>query len=220
MSPLVQRSRSSTARTTPYGAGQLIQFQCDAPDPFSFTTSQPSISPPSPGTFEVINLNSPDSEPSSPESNYSAESPPSIPADDTSSLADGEGGQRTTSSRGRPADHIRRPRNAFMIFRSDFWAKQKINKGVETDHRHISRIIGHCWNELPEDEKLKWRVKADLEKLDHEKRYPNYRFTPTPRAQNLSSARYSATARRTCCGVAMLPSFCSPGSKAMNWKRQ
>ncbi|KAJ6627013.1 high mobility group box domain-containing protein, partial [Mycena sp. CBHHK59/15] len=73
---------------------------------------------------------------------------------------------------------IPRPRNAFMLFRSDFWAKQKITKTVEADHRHISRIIGHCWSELSEEEKFEWRVKADIEKLEHAKMYPNYRFTP------------------------------------------
>ncbi|KAJ7456440.1 hypothetical protein FB451DRAFT_1048085, partial [Mycena latifolia] len=78
---------------------------------------------------------------------------------------------------------VPRPRNAFMIFRSEFWAKQKISKTVEVDHRHISRIVGILWNELSEDEKRVFRVKADLEKLEHQKLYPTYRFTPTVRAQ-------------------------------------
>ncbi|KAH6901537.1 hypothetical protein BKA70DRAFT_1308935, partial [Coprinopsis sp. MPI-PUGE-AT-0042] len=39
--------------------------------------------------------------------------------------------------------------NAFILFRSDFWAheKQKIDP-IERNHRDISRIAGHCWRNL------------------------------------------------------------------------
>jgi HMG (high mobility group) box len=79
--------------------------------------------------------------------------------------------------------HVPRPRNAFMIFRSSFWAEAKINRTVEHDHRHISRIIGHCWNKMPEDEKEVWRQKAFDEKAAHERKYPGYRFCPTARTK-------------------------------------
>jgi hypothetical protein len=70
-----------------------------------------------------------------------------------------------------------------MIFRSEFWAEEKITRTVERDHRHISRIIGHCWNQMPEAEKSVWRLKAEQEKLEHGKKYPGYRFMPGSRAQ-------------------------------------
>jgi len=76
---------------------------------------------------------------------------------------------------------IPRPRNAFMIYRSTFWAQQKIPTGIERDHRHISRIIGHCWNNLPEEEKRTWRTKAEEEKQDHLRKYPGYRYSPITR---------------------------------------
>lgn len=79
------------------------------------------------------------------------------------------------------AKRIPRPRNAFMIYRSTVWAQQKIPTGIERDHRHISRIIGHCWNSLPEEEKRLWRVKAEEEKQEHSKNYPGYRYTPVTR---------------------------------------
>lgn len=84
----------------------------------------------------------------------------------------------TPSSRRRSPDRPPRPRNAFMIYRSEIWAKEKITKTVEHDHRHISRIIGHCWNQMPEEEKNIWRRRAEQEKLEHERKYPGYRFTP------------------------------------------
>lgn len=68
-----------------------------------------------------------------------------------------------------------------MIYRSTAWAQQKIPTGIERDHRHISRIIGHCWNSLPEEEKQIWRTKAEEEKQEHLKKYPGYRYSPINR---------------------------------------
>ncbi|KAH7930599.1 HMG-box, partial [Leucogyrophana mollusca] len=83
-----------------------------------------------------------------------------------------------TSSRNRSPNHVPRPRNAFMLFRSAFAAAQKITTNIEHDSRHITRIIAHCWNRLSESEKQVWRDKAAAEKALHALRYPNYRFTP------------------------------------------
>ncbi|KAF4623179.1 hypothetical protein D9613_002018 [Agrocybe pediades] len=78
-------------------------------------------------------------------------------------------------------NHIRRPRNAFMIFRSDFLQSRKIDQSIEHDHRHVSRIVGHCWRMLSEQEKQTWYYKAEMEKLEHIKKYPNYRYSPVRR---------------------------------------
>ncbi|KNZ78175.1 Repressor ROX1, partial [Termitomyces sp. J132] len=80
---------------------------------------------------------------------------------------------------------IPRPRNAFMIFRSEFWAGAKISKSVEHDHRHISRIVGHCWNQLTEEEKAVWRRRAEQEKIEHQIKYPGYRFSPNVRTKQV-----------------------------------
>ncbi|EGO19459.1 hypothetical protein SERLADRAFT_442935 [Serpula lacrymans var. lacrymans S7.9] len=88
-----------------------------------------------------------------------------------------------TWTRNRSPNHVPRPRNAFMLFRSDFLADQKLSTNIEHDHRHISRIIAHCWNGLPEVEKKVWRDKAATEKALHALKYPNYRFAPVGRAK-------------------------------------
>ncbi|KAG6837209.1 hypothetical protein H0H93_013077 [Arthromyces matolae] len=85
----------------------------------------------------------------------------------------------------RSGNRVPRPRNAFMIYRSEFWVKSQISKTVEHDHRHISRIIGHCWNQLPEDQKDYWRGRAEKEKLDHAIKYPGYRFSPNVRTKQV-----------------------------------
>ncbi|KAF9454947.1 hypothetical protein P691DRAFT_799954 [Macrolepiota fuliginosa MF-IS2] len=90
---------------------------------------------------------------------------------------------RPTTSRALAQGRIPRPRNAFMLFRSAFHRERHLAKSVEKDHRHISRIIGLCWAELPEAEKDVWRQKAELEKQQHALAYPDYRFKPTPRTK-------------------------------------
>lgn len=75
---------------------------------------------------------------------------------------------------------VTRPRNAFMLFRTHF-CKNRIAAGVERDHRHISRIVGHCWNMLSDNEKDEWRRLAEREKLEHQRLHPGWKFRPSPR---------------------------------------
>ncbi|KAJ7651974.1 hypothetical protein DFH06DRAFT_995468, partial [Mycena polygramma] len=78
---------------------------------------------------------------------------------------------------------IPRPRNAFMIFRSELCASGKISKKVEGDHRHISITAAAVWRAFTDDEKHPYVMQAEYEKVQHRRMYPNYRFTPTPRAK-------------------------------------
>lgn len=104
------------------------------------------------------------------------------PLDRQSSSTTQKKSSRSSAALKKPgAKHIPRPRNAFMIYRSTVWAQQKIPMGIERDHRHISRIIGHCWNSMPEEEKLIWRAKAEEEKREHLRKYPGYRYSPITR---------------------------------------
>ncbi|KAJ6519282.1 hypothetical protein C8R45DRAFT_17012 [Mycena sanguinolenta] len=82
----------------------------------------------------------------------------------------------------RGPDHIPRPRNAFMIFRSELCTSGKISKKVEGDNRHISITAAAVWKAFSEEEKKPYQIAAELEKLEHKRLYPNYRFTPTVRA--------------------------------------
>jgi hypothetical protein len=89
------------------------------------------------------------------------------------------------TKRSRSPNRIRRPRNAFMIFRSEFYAEQKIIGRIEHDHRHISRIVAHCWNSLSPSEKKVWQEKALEEKAEHALKYPDYRFKPLARTRKV-----------------------------------
>lgn len=77
---------------------------------------------------------------------------------------------------------IPRPKNAFILFRQhyhrvliDEWTTQ----GVEIPHNsNISKIIGTKWKGLQPEEKSHWETLAKKEKLEHERKYPEYKYKP------------------------------------------
>ncbi|KIO23466.1 hypothetical protein M407DRAFT_45884, partial [Tulasnella calospora MUT 4182] len=85
---------------------------------------------------------------------------------------------RKKSSHGRklPVDHIPRPRNAFILFRTNFVEESKLTRSTEADNRNISKIAGAVWRALPPEEKLEWHKKATEEKEMHKQKYPNYKY--------------------------------------------
>ncbi len=102
--------------------------------------------------------------------------------------------------RAENANYIPRPRNSFIIFRTDFVAKHKKEAeaaGVSTaaavaasskgqpvaddedgDVRSLSKQASEVWNRMSEAEKAPWQERAELEKRDHARKYPNYRYRP------------------------------------------
>ncbi|TFY75020.1 hypothetical protein EWM64_g8993 [Hericium alpestre] len=81
----------------------------------------------------------------------------------------------------RGPDHIPRPPNAFMIFRSKFVAEAKEIKTIERDHRHVSRIVASAWKMLPSEQRKVFEDLARDAKAAHALRYPNYRYKPVAR---------------------------------------
>ncbi|KAH9476076.1 Repressor ROX1 [Psilocybe cubensis] len=83
--------------------------------------------------------------------------------------------------RKKPANHIPRPQNAFILFRSECIRQKMIPKSVEKDYRNLSRICGKVWKQMSADEREPWFRMADQEKISHSIKYPNYKFQPIPR---------------------------------------
>ncbi|GJE87898.1 specific transcriptional repressor-like protein [Phanerochaete sordida] len=141
--------------------------------PFAlFSSSLPGLSG-SP-TSSVSSLSS--LSPSSPYTS-SLPTPPRTPSKAKSAKIKA-GTKKSTPRRPRSPDHIPRPRNAFMIYRSAFYENKVMTPDVERDHRIISRVIGMCWRQLNHDEKRQWFEKAAEEKEQHKAKYPGYRFRP------------------------------------------
>lgn len=91
---------------------------------------------------------------------------------------------RPSHARKTPPGHVKRPRNAFILFRSYACSSNLIPPSVERDHRQISRIVSHMWRSLPSDERLKWERQAEEEKELHRKLHPDYRYKPIYRKEN------------------------------------
>lgn len=77
--------------------------------------------------------------------------------------------------------HIPRPPNAFLLYRSDFLKRRTIPREVEKRQQNLSRIIGECWNMLSAEEKAIWHEKAAAVTAAHQAKYPHYKFRPTRR---------------------------------------
>ncbi|KAJ3937382.1 MAG: hypothetical protein NXY57DRAFT_639881 [Lentinula lateritia] len=84
-------------------------------------------------------------------------------------------------------EHIPRPPNAFMLFRSDFSKRDVIPPSVEKRQQTLSQVAGEVWNLMPVEEKRKWHTKsAEALKL-HTEKYPNYKFSPVRRGSGRRS---------------------------------
>ncbi|KAH8109636.1 hypothetical protein DFH11DRAFT_911278 [Phellopilus nigrolimitatus] len=82
-------------------------------------------------------------------------------------------------ARKKPDGHIPRPRNAFIIFRSEFVKNGRVPLTIETHHQNISRIAGTVWKGMSEDEKRPWFARAGEEKERHARLHPGYEYHPT-----------------------------------------
>ncbi|KAI0760634.1 hypothetical protein C8Q74DRAFT_1221221 [Fomes fomentarius] len=117
-----------------------------------------------PGTFN---------DPPSPASDSSAESL-LFPANADGSPAT----RRAAHAKKKPENHIPRPPNAFILFRSSFIKSQHVSSEVETNHSTLSKIIGLTWQNLPHDERQVWHNKAKAALEEHRRKFPQYAFRP------------------------------------------
>ncbi|KAK9728225.1 hypothetical protein K7432_001170 [Basidiobolus ranarum] len=72
---------------------------------------------------------------------------------------------------------IPRPANCFFLFRRD---KQSeifaSNAGIT--NMEVSRIIGKMWKNISVEEKRKYQWMAEKIKIDHQQKYPDYKYSP------------------------------------------
>nr|ADR69864.1 HMG protein [Mucor circinelloides] len=81
------------------------------------------------------------------------------------------------------AKHIRRPENAFMIFR-----KRKIRPFHKELHAsEISRLAKEQWWQLSDEEQKYYARESEIEKLKHSVSYPNWKYSPKPSRKKKSS---------------------------------
>lgn len=86
-------------------------------------------------------------------------------------------------------NHIPRPANAFILFRSDPASRAEVlvqarGDGGETRQERqadISKQLSEVWKKLPADVKAYWRQRAEEAKEEHKRQYPDYQYRPRPR---------------------------------------
>ncbi|KAJ7153759.1 hypothetical protein C8R46DRAFT_828911, partial [Mycena filopes] len=71
---------------------------------------------------------------------------------------------------------IRRPRNAFFIFRSDFVLEVMAGTAQSLQQRNLSRAAAQVWSTMGRVERQPFYERAENESKEHALRYPNYRF--------------------------------------------
>jgi hypothetical protein len=86
-----------------------------------------------------------------------------------------------------------RPPNAFILYRRskqpDIVAR---NEGISNNE--VSKQVGEMWHKEPLEEKLKFQQMADAAKLDHMKKYPEYKYRPRrPHEKRRRTKRPSAS---------------------------
>lgn len=114
--------------------------------------------------------------PSTPSLSDSDTSLPRTPVSDD--VGDAPFTPRSSHSRKKKEGHIPRPPNAFMIFRSWLWKNDREQLGGMRDHRKISITAGVLWKSLSKQQQQPYRDEAAVKKLEHKKKYPDYRYSP------------------------------------------
>ncbi|KAJ4499287.1 hypothetical protein C8R41DRAFT_978328 [Lentinula lateritia] len=102
---------------------------------------------------------------------------------------------RASHGKRKSNDHIPRPPNSFIVFRSHWWLENKGCPAVETDHREVSRIVGRHWRALSEDERQPFRRESEVLKREHALKYPGYKYAPGTRKSNKLKKKVSRDSR-------------------------
>lgn len=101
---------------------------------------------------------------------------------------------RPSHHKKRPASHIPRPPNAFILFRTNFIRDRHLHTSsvgtlTNVSPTSLSTIAGLTWRNMPEEEREIWNEKARLAREEHRRKYPGYRYQPVPSAEERSQLR-------------------------------
>ncbi|EFI28461.1 hypothetical protein CC1G_13994 [Coprinopsis cinerea okayama7 len=111
---------------------------------------------------------------------------PSSPASSTSNFSDTEKSPEPSGKKGDP-NWVARPRNEFILFRCDYVRKHTKEGGTgkrtrrapgQESEKTLSKLAAEAWRALSPEERLYWREQANIERSDHAKKYPDYRYRP------------------------------------------
>ncbi|KAF7330478.1 Phosphoacetylglucosamine mutase [Mycena venus] len=140
------------------------------------------------------------------------DAPPVSPCDSfifASDEASSGPARRSPHTRKKSDNHIPRPPNAFILFRSSFIKSQSVSTEVETNHSTLSKIIGMTWKNLPPEERRVWHAKAMDAVAEHKRNFPSYAFRPKhPRGKKVDPDGPSVKPKRKVREVYQDPQRC------------
>ena len=73
--------------------------------------------------------------------------------------------------------YIVRPMNAFMMYRSAYSARAQ-GLYEQNNHQIVSKATGQSWRLEPQEVKDYYKNLSEIERLNHQKAWPNYKFSP------------------------------------------
>ncbi|WVO17430.1 hypothetical protein L204_105122 [Cryptococcus depauperatus] len=97
--------------------------------------------------------------------------------------------KKKSHARKQPETHIKRARNAFILFRKHITDSHLIPATVEVKHQNISVVAAKMWKEAPQEVRQKFQEQARLEKEEHARKYPGYRYQPVFRRTDIIRRR-------------------------------
>ncbi|KAK4054724.1 hypothetical protein OIV83_000648 [Microbotryomycetes sp. JL201] len=103
--------------------------------------------------------------------------PSQLPPNTTSSLTRSE----PAHTRKFSANHVRRPRNSFILFRTHLNSKVDLFQMFSLGRQHAtaaSKVVGQLWSSLTREERRGWDKLAELEKKRHQEEFPEYKYRP------------------------------------------
>lgn len=78
---------------------------------------------------------------------------------------------------GKTPGKIKRPMNAFMLYRKAYQNRTK-EMSSHNNHQIVSQICGESWPMEPQEVRDQFSEWAKLERENHQKAHPGYKFTP------------------------------------------
>ena len=102
----------------------------------------------------------------------------------------------STHSRGRDQEHISRPPNAFMVYRSYIWFTKQLENSGEKNLSCVSKLAADSWKDISEDARKPFIDVAEDAKRKHAELHPNYKYAPTSRSAKPKNPPATPKARK------------------------
>ncbi|TPX17438.1 uncharacterized protein E0L32_003081 [Thyridium curvatum] len=85
--------------------------------------------------------------------------------------------RREEIMKGKMPGKIKRPMNAFMLYRKAYQNRAK-QWCLHNNHQVVSRVCGQSWPLEPDQVRQQFNKWAIIERTNHQKAHPDYKFTP------------------------------------------